>query len=66
MITTPQSSGMSNSRFSPIAEPRTSARSQAAMAISQRRKRTVLIAGGIFVVAGLGEVAAGDQPQAGR
>ena len=31
---TPVSSGMWNSRFSPMAAPRTSARSQAAMAIS--------------------------------
>ena len=39
---TPQSSGMPNSRFSAMAAPMTSARSQAAMAISQSTQSTKL------------------------
>ena len=47
-----------------MAAPRTSARSQAAMAISQRIQRTKVTGLEIVVAAGLGEVAAAGDAQA--
>jgi hypothetical protein len=43
VIAIPHGSGMSNSRFSAIAVPITSARSHAAMAISQRNQSTIAV-----------------------
>ena len=48
-----------------MAEPSTSARSQAAMAISHKAEQHVVDSRRIVVVAGLGQVAAGHQAQPG-
>ena len=59
-------SGMWNSRFSAMAEPITSARSQAAMAISAQTHRMNDTGRRIVVAAGLGQVAAGDDAELER
>ena len=61
---TPMSSGMWNSRFSAMAAPSTSARSQAAMAISHSTHSAMVTRPRIGFAAGLRQVAAGDDAQA--
>ena len=63
---TPQMSGMPNSRLSAMAEPITSARSQAAMAISQRTQSTKRHRARVVVAARLGQVAPGDDAELER
>ena len=64
---TPQISGRPNSRFSAIAAPITSARSQAAIAISHSTHRTIVDRPRVAVAAGLREIAAaGDAEPRGQ
>ena len=66
MRQTPITSGMPKRSCSAIAEPITSARSHAAMAISQSTQSTKFVFGPVVVPAGLGQVAPGDDPQPRR
>ena len=59
----PGSNGMPKSRFSAMAEPITSARSQAAMASSQMNPETNETGRLIMIAAGLRQIAAGDDPE---
>ena len=63
---TPQISGSPNSRFSAIAEPITSARSHAAIAISHSIHRTIAVPARVAVAAGLRQVAAAGDPEPRR
>ena len=60
---TPQTSGMPKSRFSAMAEPMTSARSQAQIATSHRIHSTNETGARVVIAAGLREVAAGDDAE---
>ena len=62
----PTTIGMPNSRLSAIAEPMTSARSQAAMAISHSIHRKIVDRTRVMVAAGLRQIAPGDDAQLER
>ena len=66
VMSTPTASGMSNSRLSAIAEPMTSARSHAAIAISQSTHSATATGREIVVAAGLREIAPGDDAELRR
>ena len=63
---TPQSSGMPKSRLSAMAAPSTSARSQAAIAISQSSQSTIVDGPRVGVAAGLRQVAPAGDAEARR
>ena len=63
VISTPARSGRPKSSFSATAEPRTSAKSHAAMAISQSTQRTKRGAARIVFAAGLRQVASGNDAE---
>ena len=66
VTSTPTAIGQLNSRLSAIAEPITSARSHAAMAISQSDPERDRDGPRIVIAAGLREVASGDDAELGR
>ncbi len=62
-MTQPQTSGMPKSSCNAMAEPTTSARSHAAMAISQRIQRNQTVGVGVMVAAGLRQIASGGDAE---